>query len=235
MITHMRQRFLVFNIMIAFCVLLLIIFLCRTPSYVQGGGKEDTYSMDDYYEYTGVQEIEILKDLLKYYKYQPNEMNAIEIGGGIGTRSIKVYHKLFKNLTVVEPDENFISLLENTLKQSNINNITIKPVTCEDLELDEKYDICLFAASLLWVDSKDKCLTTLYNALNKDGLLFILNPLDFYTLSRSTSTRKQEALNARQKRIASSTNILCNSGKFELLRTVIDDDRKIVMELWRKK
>ena len=117
--------------------------------------------------------------------------SAMEFGCGTGLVSFNLYEK-FKSIALVDSSQGMIEILNSKIEISKVSNMTsyYLDITNKD-SLDMKFDVIYTSMVLHHIDDVKAIIKKLYELLNKDGYLCIVdldeedgsfhkNNLDFY-------------------------------------------------------
>jgi ubiquinone/menaquinone biosynthesis C-methylase UbiE len=102
-------------------------------------------------------------------------LSALEFGCGTGLISFNLSEK-FKEITLVDTSKGMIDVVNSKIKSNQIKNMVAYrlDITNQDI-LTSKYDIIYTSMVLHHILDIEKILKSLYNLLNNNGSLFIID------------------------------------------------------------
>lgn len=101
--------------------------------------------------------------------------SAMEFGCGTGLVSFNLYEK-FKSIALVDSSKGMIEILNSKIEKSKASNMTsyYLDITNKD-SLDMKFDVIYTSMVLHHIDDINSIIRKLYELLNKDGYLCIVD------------------------------------------------------------
>ena len=119
-------------------------------------------------------------ELIECMKHLKPNSRILDIGVAYGFSSF-LFLKNGHIVSVVEPSHTFCELIDRIASNNGVS-MEIHECVIEQLHIDEKYDACIFNASLHHCDEPDQALDASYSLLNKNGKIVLMNEqvLKFY-------------------------------------------------------
>lgn len=148
-----------------------------------------------------------LNSLFNLHKVNSKNYSVLEIGSGHGRYTI-IFQKLFKKVLALDPESELIDLLNDKILEYEIDNISTVVSKFEDFNTKSKFDMILFAQSLLWMPDKQKAILKCDKLLKKNGYLVIIEPIGILNILDKNKTNNLM--------IQSLNTIIC-SKKFTLV------------------
>ncbi|PCI87180.1 MAG: SAM-dependent methyltransferase [Hyphomicrobiales bacterium] len=108
--------------------------------------------------------------LAKSRDYFTNEFEILEIGSGTGSTAIS-HAPFVKSVLATDISEKMIAISNAKLVDSDIDNVTFKLSSIDDLDIeDESLDAVLALSVLHLVKDKDQVIAKIYKMLKPDGV-----------------------------------------------------------------
>jgi ubiquinone/menaquinone biosynthesis C-methylase UbiE len=116
----------------------------------------------------------VAKEISKSIDIDKN-YTAMEFGCGTGLVSFNLYEK-FKSIALVDSSQGMIEILNSKIERSKVSNMTSYhlDITNKD-SLDMKFDVIYTSMVLHHIDDIKATVKKLYELLNKDGYLCIVD------------------------------------------------------------
>ncbi len=116
----------------------------------------------------------VAKEISKSIDINKN-YTAMEFGCGTGLVSFNLHEK-FKSIVLVDSSQGMIEMLNSKIERSKVSNMTsyYLDITNKD-SLDMKFDVIYTSMVLHHIDDIKATIKKLYELLNKDGYLFIVD------------------------------------------------------------
>jgi ubiquinone/menaquinone biosynthesis C-methylase UbiE len=110
--------------------------------------------------------LQITQDYLK------PEMNVLEFGCGTGLTAI-IHAGYVKNITAIDSSIEMINIAVKKAIEANINNVSFKMSSIEDLDMElESIDVILALSIIHLIDNKELVLNKVNKILKENGLFF---------------------------------------------------------------